>query len=101
MRPAVGPICLSFVSGTSDKPLLYRTVDGVLKAAVDTVPDRSALVVPFQSIRFTFAEFDREDERVARGMVACGREPGQRIGIWAPNRSEWILTMFGAARAGL
>jgi fatty-acyl-CoA synthase len=92
---------LSFVSGTSDQPLLYRTVDGALKAAVDAVPDRAALVVPFQSVRFTFAEFDREVERVARGMIACGLEPGERIGIWAPNCSEWILTMFGAARAGL
>ena len=70
---------VSFVSGTSDQPLLYRTVDGVLKAAVGNVPDRSALVVPSQSIRFTFAEFDREVERVARGMVACGLEPGERI----------------------
>src|SRR6267154_463726 len=101
MRPARAPTCLSFVSGTSDEPLLYRTVDGVLKAAVDQVPDRAALVVPFQSMRFTFAEFDREVERVARGMVACGLKPGERIGIWAPNCAEWILTMFGAARAGL
>ncbi len=58
-------------------------------------------MVPFQSVRFTYAEFDREVERVARGMLACGLEPGERIGIWAPNCAEWILTMFGAARAGL
>jgi fatty-acyl-CoA synthase len=101
MRPARKPACSSFVSGTSDQPLVYRTVDGVLKAAVDQVPERAALVVPFQSVRFTFAEFDREVERVARGMRACGLEPGERIGIWAPNCAEWILTMFGAARAGL
>ena len=92
---------LSFVSGTSDRPLLYRTVDGVLKAAAAEVPDRDALVVPFQSLRFTFAEFDREVERVARGMLACGLQPGERIGIWAPNCAEWLLTLFGAARAGL
>jgi fatty-acyl-CoA synthase len=92
---------LSFVSGTSDRPLLYRTVDGVLKTAAAEVPDRDALVVPFQSLRFTFAEFDCEVERVARGMLACGLEPGERIGIWAPNCAEWLLTLFGAARAGL
>jgi fatty-acyl-CoA synthase len=91
----------SFVSGIGEAPLLYRTVDGVLKAAVGGVPERAALVVPFQSVRFTFAELDREVERVARGMVACGLEPGERIGIWAPNCAEWVLTMFGAARAGL
>ena len=52
-------------------------------------------------MRFTYAEFDREVERVARGMIACGLEPGERIGIWAPNCAEWVLTMFAAARAGL
>jgi fatty-acyl-CoA synthase len=92
---------MSFVSGVSDRPLLYRTVDGVLKAAVRTAPDREALVVPHQAKRFTFAEFDREVEQVARGMIACGLRPGERIGIWAPNCAEWMLTMFGAARAGL
>src|SRR6202165_563045 len=101
MGPTSARSMPSFVSGTSDRPLLYRTVDGVLKAAVEDAPDRPALVVPFQSVRFTFAEFDREVERVARGMVVCGLKPGERIGIWAPNCAEWVLTMFGAARAGL
>jgi fatty-acyl-CoA synthase len=97
----INPASLSFVSGTSEQPLLYRTVDGVLKAAVDSAPDRMALVVPFQSTRLTFAALDARVQQVARGMVACGLEPGERIGIWAPNCTEWILTMFAAARAGL
>ena len=100
MHPITGTAS-SFVSGTSDRPLLYRTVDGVLKAAAAEVPERDALVAPFQSLRYTFAELDREIERVARGMAACGLKAGDRIGIWAPNCAEWILTMFGAARAGL
>jgi fatty-acyl-CoA synthase len=81
--------------------LLYRTVDGVLKTAAAEGPERAALVVPYQSLRFTFAEFDRAVERIARGMIACGLEPGERIGIWAPNCAEWVLTLFAAARAGL
>jgi fatty-acyl-CoA synthase len=91
----------SFVSGTSDRPLLFRTVDGVLKAAAAEHPTRPALVVAHQALRFTYAELDREVERVARGMIACGLEVGERIGIWAPNCAEWVLTMFAAARAGL
>ena len=92
---------LSFVSGSSAQPLLYRTIDGVLKAAVERAPQRAALVVPFQSLRYTFAQFDREVEYVARGFAACGLKVGERIGIWAPNCAEWLLTMFAAARAGL
>ncbi|HLZ96630.1 MAG TPA: AMP-binding protein [Steroidobacteraceae bacterium] len=91
----------SFVSGTSDRPLLFRGVDGVLKAAAAEHAARAALVVMHQSLRYTYAELDREVERVARGLIACGLEPGERIGIWAPNCAEWVLTMFAAARAGL
>jgi fatty-acyl-CoA synthase len=95
------PEAMSYVSGTSDRELLHRTVDGVLRAALAAAPGAVALVVPHQSVRLTFAEFDREVGRVARGLLACGLEPGERIGIWAPNCAEWLLTMFAAARAGL
>src|ERR1700730_14679249 len=91
----------SFVSGISAQPLLYRTIDGVLQGAAAETPHRGALSVPFQSMRWTFGELDLAVERVARGLIACGLKPGERIGIWAPNCAEWILTMFAAARAGL
>ena len=92
---------LSFVHGASSAPLLYETVDAVLKRAVASGADRTAVVVSQQSLRYTFRELDAAVERVARGFVACGLEPGERVGIWAPNCIEWLLTMFGAARAGL
>jgi fatty-acyl-CoA synthase len=101
MQSTKKPPAMSYVSGSCDRPLLYRTVDGVLKAAVHEHPDRAALAVPYQSVRWSFAEFDREVEHVARGMLACGLKPGERIGIWAPNCAEWLLTMFAAARVGL
>jgi fatty-acyl-CoA synthase len=59
------------------------------------------LVVRHQQVRYSFEELDREVELCARGLVAIGLQPGDRIGIWAPNGSEWIVTMFAAARAGL
>ena len=61
----------SFVSGTSGQPLQYRTVDGVLAAAAAHTPEALALAVAHQSLRFTFAELDREVERIARGLVAA------------------------------
>jgi fatty-acyl-CoA synthase len=91
----------SFVAGTSDQPLLHRTVDGVLKSAVKAGAGRLALVVSHQAIRYTFAELDAEVGRIARSLLGLGLKPGERIGIWAPNCAEWVVTMFAAARAGL
>jgi fatty-acyl-CoA synthase len=95
------PSVSSYVSGASVQPLVHQTVDEVLKAAAARSPDGLALVAAHQTLRYTFAEFDREVERTARGMRSCGLERGDRIGIWAPNGAEWLLTMFAAARAGL
>ncbi len=91
----------SFVSGVSDRPLLYRTVDEVLDDAVARGPERLALVVPHQAVRYTYREFDAAVTRLARGLVGCGLAPGERIAIWAPNCVEWLLVMFAAARTGL
>ena len=35
------------------------------------------------------------------GLLTLGLEPGDRIGIWSPNNSEWVLTQFATAKAGL
>lgn len=59
------------------------------------------MVVAHQGLRYTFAELDAVVERVARSFLACGLEVGDRVGIWAPNCAEWLLTMFAASRAGL
>ncbi len=95
------PTVASFVSGTSLRPLLYASVDGVLKAAVAAGAGRTALIVPHQAVRMNYGELDAEVERVARGFIAYGLKPGERVGIWAPNCVEWVLTLFAAARAGL
>jgi fatty-acyl-CoA synthase len=92
---------LSYVSGASAHSLMFRCVDGVLKSALAEAPDRLALAAPFQALRYSFAELDAEVEQVARGFAALGLGRADRVGIWAPNCVEWILTLFAAARAGL
>jgi fatty-acyl-CoA synthase len=91
----------SYVCGVSDQPLLYRSVGGVLSDAAEKWPDTEALVVCHQSIRWTYRELDRRVTELARGLLALGLMPGDRVGIWSPNNAEWILTQFATARAGL
>ena len=91
----------SYVCGSTDQPLQYETVDGVLRKAASAWPDRPALTVRSQQRRYTYRALDAAVEKVARGLLACGLTPGERIGIWSPNNSEWVLIMFAAARAGL
>jgi fatty-acyl-CoA synthase len=96
-----GSAAPSYVSGTSDTPLLYQTVGDALAAAVARAPDQMALIVRHQDVRWSYREFDARVNEVARGLVALGLAPGDRVGIWSPNNSEWVLTQFATERAGL
>ena len=91
----------SYLSGTSDSPLIHRSVGGVLVDAAARWPDRTALVVRHQGVRIGYRELLERADRLARGFLALGLTPGERVGIWSPNNLEWILTQFATARAGL
>ena len=92
---------LSFVSGAGAKPLIYQTIGNALVEAAQRFPQREALVVCHQEIRWTYAELLQRVDELATGLIALGFAPGDRVGIWAPNCAEWTLTQFATARAGL
>ncbi|HSG88091.1 MAG TPA: AMP-binding protein [Pseudomonadales bacterium] len=92
---------MSYVSGTSDQPLIYETIGAALAATARRHPDGEALVVRRQQLRMSWAELDAAVTELAAGFLQLGLEPGDRVGIWSPNRSEWLLTQLATARAGL
>jgi fatty-acyl-CoA synthase len=91
----------SYVHGIGMQPLLPLTVDGLLRQTAERFSGIEALVVPHQSVRWTWNELLDRVERFATGFRALGLKPGDRIGIWAPNCWEWVVTQFASARAGL
>jgi fatty-acyl-CoA synthase len=81
-------------------PLLTKTIGQHLDIIVAKDPDHPALIMPHQDIRWSYAEFVTEVDRLATGLIHLGIEPGDRIGIWSPNRYEWVLTQFATAKIG-
>jgi len=77
------------------------TVSGVLDAAAVNWPDRDALIVADQNVRWSWSELRDQARTLATGLLATGLNPGDRIGMLAPNRAEWLLAQFGSAYAGL
>jgi fatty-acyl-CoA synthase len=89
------------VHGASATPLIGETIGRHLDRMAALSPDRPALIVRHQGIRWSYAEFRQEVEALAAGFVALGLKPGDRIGIWSQNSAEWVLTQFATAKAGL
>src|SRR4029079_18897413 len=80
----------SYASGPATVPLLEETIGACLRRAVERFPGREALVCREQGFRATYAELWELAGLAARGLLARGIEKGDRIGIWAPNRFEWV-----------
>jgi len=90
----------SYVSGTSDKPLLGVTIGDMFDAIVARYPDNEALVVCHQALRYTYRQLKAQVDQCARALIALGVQKGQRVGIWAPNCAEWAITQFATSKIG-
>ncbi len=91
----------SYASGVASKPLIGETIGENLERTVARFGDRDALVVRHQDVRLTYEELNAQVDALARGLLGAGLRKGDRVGIWAPNRAEWVLTQFATAKAGI
>ena len=91
----------SYVKGETDVDLEFVTIPQLLRATVSRHGARDALIFADTGERRSYYDFDREIDALASGLLAMGLQKGERIGIWSPNRYEWVLTQFASARVGL
>lgn len=91
----------SYTAGPTDPPLIEETIDANFRATVAAHPDREALVVRHQGVRWSYTELDTEIDRLARALLASGLAVGDRVALWSPNRYEWVLAQYATARIGV
>jgi fatty-acyl-CoA synthase len=82
----------------ASNPFLRATVGGMLATVAARAGDREAIVAPDR--RITYAEFHREAERLARGLLAQGVKKNDKVALWLPNRPEWLFAQYGCALIG-
>jgi fatty-acyl-CoA synthase len=92
---------LSHAVGPTEPPIPEGTIGQWLDRAADSFGDREALVVPWQDVRWSWAELCDRADALCRGLSGLGLTVGDRVGILAPNCAEWVLTQFATARLGL
>ena len=91
---------ISYAHGASNMPLLGETIGQNLKRTVAKFGNSEALVVPYQNYRATYMEFWEQTTLVAKSLMAKGIRKGDRVGIWSPNRYEWVIVQYATSRMG-
>jgi fatty-acyl-CoA synthase len=90
----------SYDAGPTDIPILEETIGENFERTVAAHPDAEALVDVAGKRRWSYRELNDEIDVVARGLMALGIEPGERVGVWAPNCAEWTIVQYATAKIG-
>jgi fatty-acyl-CoA synthase len=90
----------SYSHGACAIPLLGETIGENLRQTVERFGHREALIVRHQNFRATYRELWELVTLAARGLVARGVKTGDRVGVWSPNRFEWVVLQYATARIG-
>ncbi len=91
----------SYAQGQETVALLEETIGANLERTVARFGDREALVSFGQGVRYTWTELNDAVDELARGLIASGLQPGDRLGIWSPNCAEWTLVQYATAKLGV
>lgn len=92
---------VAYVNGLSTRPLIGETIGRYFDAICAAHADNPALIVRHQAIRWTYGELKQRVDAFAAGLLTLGLSSRDRIGIWAPNCAEWLVTQYAAAKVGL
>jgi fatty-acyl-CoA synthase len=76
------------------------TIGEMFDTIASKYPSNDAVVSVHQDIRWTYGEFRKKTDDIARGLMALGVEKGDRVGIWAMNYAEWIAIQVATAKIG-
>ena len=96
-----GSAPLSYAKGEEEPPLLNLTIGESLRDTAERFADGDALIDVPTGRRWTYAQFRQQVRALAAGLSRSGLGPGDRLGLWAPNCAEWVLTQYAAAELGV
>ena len=80
---------------------IEKTLGQVLRETAEKQPDRDFIVYADRDLRFSYKEFDRRVDEMAKGLLAMGLKKGDHVGLWATNVPDWNTFLFACARAGM
>lgn len=80
--------------------LIDATIHDMIAKYARETPDNDCIVAPERNVRWSWKDVDEITDKVARGFMAMGIKPDDKVAIWSTNTPEWLLTAFAASKIG-
>lgn len=78
-----------------------KTIGAYFRDQVAIDPNHEFVVYPDRALRWTYRDFDERTDALAKGLMAIGMGPGDKLGVWARNIPDWLTFMYATAKVGI
>ncbi len=80
--------------------LFDKTLGEWLEHWADHTPEKEYIVYSDRDLRFTWKDFNKRVDDMAKGLLAIGVSKGTHVGIWAQNVPDWLTFLYACAKIG-
>ncbi len=80
--------------------LFNYTLGEILEKWAFEKPGSEFMVYPDRDLRFTYKQFNRRVNELAKGLIYTGVQKGDKIAVWAKNVPDWTTLFFASAKIG-
>ena len=80
--------------------MIEKTIGEILDETASRYPNNDALVYVDRGLRYSYKEFKKVVDKLAKGLIKLGVKKGDHIAIWAYNVPEWVILQFASAKIG-
>ncbi len=77
-----------------------RTLGAWLEHWAAATPDKEYIVYSDRNLRFTWGEFNKRVDNMAKGLLSIGVRSGSHVGLWATNVPDWLTFLYACAKIG-
>ena len=91
---------VSYAYGLPQDPLSCQTIGELLTEVVGEIPDKTFISFPHQRLDVSFKKLYDDSQKLAASLKQMDVSKGDRVGIWATNRYEWVVTQFATSLMG-
>ncbi|MCL2862588.1 MAG: AMP-binding protein [Methanimicrococcus sp.] len=77
-----------------------RTLGDWLEYWAKETPDKEYIVYSDRDLRFTWKDFNKRVDNMAKGLLAIGIQKGYHVGLWATNVPDWLTFLYACAKIG-
>jgi len=80
--------------------MIEKTIGDILDETASKYPNNDALVYVDRGLRYSYRDFKKAVDDLAKGLIKLGIKKGDHISIWAYNVPEWVILQFASAKVG-